>query len=65
MGYIAPEMSWTPESWQAKAAQQQVQYPDAAALERVVTEMRLLPPLVTSWEIESLREQLAKAARGG
>ncbi len=56
--------AWTPDSWQAKAAQQQVQYPDSAALHRVVDEMRRLPPLVTSWEVESLREQLARAARG-
>jgi 3-deoxy-7-phosphoheptulonate synthase len=63
LGYIAP-VSWTPDSWQARAAQQQVQYPDDAALARVVDEMRRLPPLVTSWEVESLKDQLAKAARG-
>jgi 3-deoxy-7-phosphoheptulonate synthase len=63
LGYIAP-VTWTPESWQARAAQQQVQYPDDAALQRVVDEMRRLPPLVTSWEVESLKAQLAKAARG-
>ncbi len=55
---------WTPDSWLARAAQQQVQYPDPAALDRVVAEMRRLPPLVTSWEVESLRDQLARAARG-
>ena len=65
MRYIAAvTRAWTPESWQAKAAQQQVQYPDREALERVVGEMRRLPPLVTSWEVESLREQLARAAMG-
>ncbi len=56
--------AWTPESWQTRAAQQQASYPDPDALARVVEEMRRLPPLVTSWEVESLREQLAKAARG-
>jgi len=57
-------VTWTPDSWQARAAQQQVQYPDPEALTRVVDEMRRLPPLVTSWEVESLREQLARAAAG-
>ena len=57
-------IAWTPESWQAKAAQQQVQYPDPVALARVFEDMRQLPPLVTSWEVESLKDQLARAARG-
>jgi len=57
-------VTWNPDSWQARAAQQQVQYPDPTALAKVVDEMRRLPPLVTSWEVESLREQLARAARG-
>ena len=65
MRYIAATVNaWTPESWQAKAAQQQVRYPDPDALMRVVAEMRQLPPLVTSWEVESLKDQLARAARG-
>jgi 3-deoxy-7-phosphoheptulonate synthase len=55
---------WAPDSWQSKAAAQQAVYPDAAAVARVTDEMRRLPPLVTSWEIETLREQLARAARG-
>ena len=55
---------WTPDSWQAKAVAQEVRYPDPDALTRVLTEMRQLPPLVTSWEVEALRTQLAAAARG-
>jgi 3-deoxy-7-phosphoheptulonate synthase len=55
---------WTPDSWQRKVVAQQVRYPDPDALGRVLTEMRQLPPLVTSWEIEGLRNQLAAAARG-
>ena len=30
----------------------------------MLADLRLLPPLVTSWEILSLREQLAEAAEG-
>jgi 3-deoxy-7-phosphoheptulonate synthase len=63
LGYIAP-VTWTPDSWKDRAAQQQVQYPDGAALDKVVDEMRRLPPLVTSWEVESLKDQLGRAARG-
>lgn len=55
---------WTPESWQQKTVAQAVRYPDAAAFDRVFAEMQRLPPLVTSWEIEGLRTQLAAAARG-
>jgi 3-deoxy-7-phosphoheptulonate synthase len=55
---------WSPTSWQKKNAAQQVAYSDKAALQRVLDEMAALPPLVTSWEIENLRADLAKAARG-
>jgi len=55
---------WTPSSWQTKPMAQAVQYPDPAALERVLAELSRLPPLVTSWEIERLKSQLAEAALG-
>jgi 3-deoxy-7-phosphoheptulonate synthase len=55
---------WSPTSWQRKIAQQQVAYKDKQSLQRVLDEMSSLPPLVTSWEIENLRADLAKAARG-
>jgi len=57
-------MEWTPDSWRALPALQQPDYPDPAALERVLCELRQLPPLVTSWEILNLRRQLADAAAG-
>src|ERR1035441_8444793 len=55
---------WTPDSWRQRPILQQPEYPDAAALERTLEELRRLPPLVTSWEILGLREQLAEAAAG-
>lgn len=55
---------WRPESWQHKPAVQQPQYPDAAALARSVEDLRGLPPLVTSWEVDALRVQLAQAQAG-
>ena len=56
--------SWHSASWQAKPAQQQPVYADAAALERAVAHLARLPPIVVSWEIEALRERLAAAQRG-
>jgi len=55
---------WSPSSWEGKPATQQPAYPDADAVRRVVGELARLPPLVTSWEIESLRAQLAEVAAG-
>ena len=56
--------SWSPDSWRTKPIAQRIDYPDAAALRGVLVELAQLPPLVTSWEVEALKEQLAAAARG-
>ena len=55
---------WTPTSWQSKPVAQQPTYPDPHHLQRVVGELSRLPPLVTSWEVEALKSELARAARG-
>ncbi len=55
---------WTPESWRDRPTQQQPAYGDHPRVEEVFRELQRLPPLVTSWEIEALRGQLAQAARG-
>ena len=55
---------WHPASWQSQQAAQQPNYPDPAALERAIGKLSALPPLVTSWEIENLKELLASAQRG-
>jgi len=55
---------WHPASWQSLAAAQQPSYPDKAALERAVAELSRLPPIVTSWEVDELRAQIAKAQTG-
>jgi 3-deoxy-7-phosphoheptulonate synthase len=55
---------WTPSSWRARPAKQQPTYPDEGHLERAVAELSALPPLVTSWEVERLKAQLAEAAEG-
>jgi 3-deoxy-7-phosphoheptulonate synthase len=55
---------WTPQSWRGRTALQQPEYSDSTALDRVLEELRQLPPLVTSWEIVQLHQQLAEAASG-
>ncbi len=57
-------LDWHPTSWQTFPCTQQPVYPDAAALGRTLDEIASLPPLVTSYEIEALKSQLAEAARG-
>jgi 3-deoxy-7-phosphoheptulonate synthase len=61
---MSPHPNWSPDSWQRKTAAQQPAYPDSAALQAVLSQLRRLPPLVTSWEIERLKTQLADATRG-
>jgi len=55
---------WHPASWQKLNAAQQPTYPDEAELERSIAELSRLPPLVTSWEIDALKAQIAEAQRG-
>ena len=56
--------NWTSTSWRGRIATQLPHYPDAAALNGVLAELRALPPLVTSWEILTLKQQLADAQEG-
>jgi 3-deoxy-7-phosphoheptulonate synthase len=55
---------WTPSSWRSLPLQQMPEYPDAASLAQTLHELSELPPLITSWEVVSLRQQLAQACRG-
>src|SRR6266849_1910325 len=55
---------WSPPSWRSKPAAQQVAYASEATLSLAVSQLASLPPLVTSWEVESLKGQLAEAAQG-
>ena len=57
-------LGWHPASWQGKPAQQQATYSDQEALAIAVASLAKLPPLVVSWEIEALKEQIAAAQRG-
>lgn len=55
---------WSPDSWQSRPALQQPSYRDPQALARVLAEVARLPPIVVSWEIDRLRDELAAAQRG-
>jgi 3-deoxy-7-phosphoheptulonate synthase len=55
---------WSPDSWKARPALQQANYPDAARLDAALAELSTLPPLVTWWEAETLKGQVAEAAAG-
>ncbi len=56
--------SWTPSSWKSRETKQQPTYLDPPEAERALKQLSQLPPLVTSWEIESLKGQLAEASEG-
>jgi 3-deoxy-7-phosphoheptulonate synthase len=62
---LAPELlTWSPDSWRLKPNQQPIPYDDPEALQASTAALRKLPPLVTSWEIERLRAQIADAQEG-
>lgn len=61
---VASSDKWAPDSWRSRPAMQLPTYPDPAGLESALEELRRLPPLVTSWEIFTLKKQLAEAQEG-
>ena len=57
-------MAWDIDSWQNKPIVQQPVYADPAALREAIAVVAALPPLVHPGEVETLKGQLAQAARG-
>ncbi len=55
---------WTPDSWCDAAMSQSIAYEDPEELEGVLGKLRQLPPLVTSYEIDRLKELIAEAQEG-
>lgn len=55
---------WSPDSWRERPAKHQPEYDDPEELRAALDRIARFPPLVTSGEIEQLREQLAAAAEG-
>mgnify|MGYP001818043511 FL=1 len=64
MSRTVPKPDWHPASWQSRQAAQQPNYPDQGALDKVVADLSRLPPIVTSWEVNALKEHIARAQRG-
>ncbi len=57
-------VDWSPASWRQRPALQMPTYPDQAAFDATLGELHALPPLVTSWEILALKQQIAEAQEG-
>jgi 3-deoxy-7-phosphoheptulonate synthase len=55
---------WTPQSWQDKPIRQVPTYPDQAALDRVLNQLKSHPPLVFAGEARSLMASLGQVAEG-
>ena len=60
----AQTKTWTPDSWRSFPVRQLPDYKSNQDLENAYNELRTYPPLVTSWEVEELKAELAMAARG-
>jgi 3-deoxy-7-phosphoheptulonate synthase len=56
--------TWHPLSFHDFPISQGITYPDPEALEAALARLRLLPPLVTSWEVERLKQHIADAQEG-
>jgi 3-deoxy-7-phosphoheptulonate synthase len=55
---------WSVDSWRTKPIAQAIEYEDELELDFVKGKLRKLPPLVTSWEIEELKQLIAEAQEG-
>jgi 3-deoxy-7-phosphoheptulonate synthase len=58
------DAGWHPASWLDRSVGQIPAYRDQQRAESVMAELGRLPPLVTSWEVDALRDQLALAGEG-
>jgi 3-deoxy-7-phosphoheptulonate synthase len=56
--------TWAPSSWRDRPAEQQPDWPDPAALEAVLHDIRRLPPLVFAGEARALKKSLGRVAAG-
>jgi len=64
MDEVNKSTDWQPDSWRARTATQQPVYRDEQATAKVLERLSGLPPLVTSWEVEGLRDHIAQAQDG-
>lgn len=57
-------LKWSTESWLNKRYLQSATYADIDQLDKVVSQLQQMPPLVTVGEIQKLKTELARAGRG-
>jgi 3-deoxy-7-phosphoheptulonate synthase len=57
-------LPWSPSSWRERAAAQQPEWPDSAALDLVLKQLSTYPPLVFAGEARALTGSLAEVADG-
>jgi 3-deoxy-7-phosphoheptulonate synthase len=57
-------LAWSPSSWRDRAAAQQPDWPDAAAVDSAVAQLSRLPPLVFAGEARKLTKALARVQEG-
>lgn len=55
---------WSPDSWRSKPVKQCPEYPNQAALQKSLSELKKLPPIVHPREIVKLKELLRDVAQG-
>ena len=55
---------WSPTSWKEKPSAHPADYAKGVELDRALEKLANFPPLVTSWEIEQLKQHFAEAQRG-
>ena len=60
----AHDARWSPSSWHGLPVVQQPEWPNEAALEHTLAELRVMPPLVFGGEVRTLTDELAEVAAG-
>lgn len=58
------DLNWHPLSWNEKPIEQLPAYPNTDDLQQKYRELQDLPPLITSWEIDALKEKLSDVSNG-
>jgi 3-deoxy-7-phosphoheptulonate synthase len=61
---MSTRLEWSPQSWRARPAAQQPEWPDATAVEAALDELRALPPLVFAGESRNLVDALGAVSEG-
>lgn len=62
--HLRMEETWAPDSWRSRPAAQEPGWPDPTELERILDELKRLPPLVFAGEARTLKDALAGVGRG-